>query len=396
MRSKFIYWLMLLYIPFGCILYNLNIGFINLQYYDEITTLALLIYTLYNVIIKRCSFCRESYLFGAVALFYLLYSVLYQNIRFNVAVYDLQQQAKPYIVFYCFITLKPFFSSVQKRNLRRVAIASGAFLLFSFFATGAHIESTYLFGMSGGSIATTALAAGILYYALSDKDKHSRTIFVIIISIGLLGGKSKMFGEYFAIMLVLFFLHRHLRMVSLRTLLVVMVLVVGGIYVAWDKFNYYYVEGLKNEEIARPMMYKAGIDIICDYFPFGSGLGTFGTEASRQYYSHIYYDYGLWNIYGLQETNASFAADAYFPSLAEFGIVGVMLFILFWVKRYKNFRSYPLVYYKIGLFLFIVLIGDAIADSSYVSNRGVMMWALMGLLVSGSLKRMDGVVVKKK
>ena len=137
------------------------------------------------------------------------------------------------------------------------------------------------------------------------------------------------------------------------------------------------------------MMYKTGFLIFRDYFPFGSGFGTFATEASRVYYSSMYGKYGLWGIWGLKEGEASFAADTFYPSIAQFGIVGLFIFISFWRKRFLDFSSESLERYKIGLFVAIALLGDAIADSTYVSNRGVMMWIILSLLVSGSIKKVD-------
>ena len=139
------------------------------------------------------------------------------------------------------------------------------------------------------------------------------------------------------------------------------------------------------------MMYKTGFLIFRDYFPFGSGFGTFATEASRVYYSSLYGKYGLWGIWGLEEGGASFVSDTFYPSIAQFGIVGLLIFISFWRKRFLEFSADSLERYKIGLFVVIVLLGDAIADSTYVSNRGVMMWIILGLLISGSIKKVDDI-----
>ena len=71
------------------------------------------------------------------------------------------------------------------------------------------------------------------------------------------------------------------------------------------------------------------IEILADYFPFGSGFATYGTFASGVHYSDIYAQYGMDNIYGLTKSYYSFVADTYYPSLAQFGVVGVCLFFLF-------------------------------------------------------------------
>ena len=57
-----------------------------------------------------------------------------------------------------------------------------------------------------------------------------------------------------------------------------------------------------------------------DYIPFGSGLGSFGTAAAAKEYSPLYYKYQLDNVWGLNPENPMFLADAFYPTLAEFGV----------------------------------------------------------------------------
>ena len=382
-----------MYIPFGCILYYLDLGFLRLQYYDEICTLLLLLYTLLQRSNKLC-FPKEFSIFLCVVLFYFLYSIIWRGLGLNVVLYDLQQQVKPYIIFYCIWNLKPSFSLRQCKILKNVTIFSTSFLILSFLVTGASIESTYLFDMRGQEFATTSLSCGMLFYSMSRKKNNDKVIFALMLAVGLLGGKSKMFAETFVILLILFFVKEKMKLVSIKSFFICLVLFVGAILVTWVKFDQYYVTGISDESLARPMMYKTGYLIFRDYFPFGSGFGTFATEASRVYYSSLYGKYELWGIWGLKDGEASFAADTFYPSIAQFGIIGLFIFISFWRKRFLEFSADSLERYKIGLFVAIALLGDAIADSTYVSNRGVMMWIVLGLLVSGSIKKVDNIYNK--
>ena len=276
-----------------------------------------------------------------------------------------------------------------------MTIIATIFLIFSFFVTGAQIESTYLFGMMGQELSTTAMSCGLLYYSMSEKQNNDKLIFAFMISVGLLGGKSKMFAEVFVILFILFFLQKKLRLFSFKTLLVFFTLLVGAIFVAWVKFDQYYVTGMSDEGLVRPMMYKTSLFVLRDYFPFGSGFGTFATETSRVFYSTLYAKYQLWGIWGLEKGDASFAADTYYPSLAQFGVVGVGLFVAFWRKRFLEIEKESIERYKLGLFVMMALLGDAIADSTYVSNRGIMMWIILGLLISGSIKNNDEAYANK-
>ena len=66
----------------------------------------------------------------------------------------------------------------------------------------------------------------------------------------------------------------------------------AGLFFAWSRFDGYFITGMSNENLARPMMYKTAPKVFVDYFPFGPGLGTFGPSASaKDYYSPLYYEY---------------------------------------------------------------------------------------------------------
>src|SRR5699024_8630698 len=91
---------------------------------------------------------------------------------------------------------------------------------------------------------------------------------------------------------------------------------------------------------ARFALYATSFKIFGDYMPFGCGLGTFATHASRVDYSPIYGEYGIDYIWGLSKSYSAFISDTYYPSLAEFGVVGLVLFVLFWFYIIKKAFSF--------------------------------------------------------
>ena len=84
------------------------------------------------------------------------------------------------------------------------------------------------------------------------------------------------------------------------------------------------------------MLYVTGGQILLDYFPFGSGLASFASNASAVNYSTLYYDYGLDKVWGLSPSKTDFICDAYYPSLCQFGVVGVCLFIYLWKEMRRD------------------------------------------------------------
>lgn len=95
------------------------------------------------------------------------------------------------------------------------------------------------------------------------------------------------------------------------------------ILLCWDAINKYFFE---SDKVARYLLLHTSIDISKNYFPVGSGFGTFGTEASREYYCNLYYKYGFDMIYGLNQETAKFITDQFwFAILAQFGVLGLII-----------------------------------------------------------------------
>lgn len=103
--------------------------------------------------------------------------------------------------------------------------------------------------------------------------------------------------------------------------------------------NVTYFDNVGADGHVRLVMYLKGASIANDFFPLGSGLGTFGTPASVfGTYSEIYHTYGISSI----ETLAPFRVmngfkhtlfDTYWPHiLAELGYLGLILFLYLWIS----------------------------------------------------------------
>ena len=126
-------------------------------------------------------------------------------------------------------------------------------------------------------------------------------------------------------------------------------------------------------------------NVLTDYFPFGSGLASYATHVSGEYYSPLYYDYSLQNCDGMSPDNYSYISDTYFPVLAEFGVVGIVLFFIFWRKRYREVREMAksdIVSYRCGLSIIMMIIIESVAGPVLVMN-----WCFLPLMVLGIICR---------
>jgi hypothetical protein len=156
------------------------------------------------------------------------------------------------------------------------------------------------------------------------------------------------------------------------------------IAVTWQRFDIYYYSGWNNAELARPMTYKTSLQILWDYFPFGSGMGTFASWGACEHYSPLYYTYHLNNIWGLGP-GGGFIADAFYPTLAQYGVVGVILFFIYWKRRLIAFNEIEdMKYYRIALLTFFCLAIEQTADTSWLSGKGMGYCMLIGLCLNAN------------
>lgn len=102
------------------------------------------------------------------------------------------------------------------------------------------------------------------------------------------------------------------------------------------KANLYFGEG--SERAPRNALYVAGFKIAKDYFPFGSGQGTFGSYPVGKKYSQVYYDYDLAAVHGLSPddarggTDSNFVFDTYWSSiLGEMGLIPGLIYLFLWL-----------------------------------------------------------------
>jgi hypothetical protein len=98
-------------------------------------------------------------------------------------------------------------------------------------------------------------------------------------------------------------------------------------------WNYTVTEyGMDPHSIARFALHYTSLQIAADHFPFGSGLASFASHASRVYYSDVYYSYGLVNVWGLSPQYPEFITDTFWPMvLGEGGVAALVAYLFFFV-----------------------------------------------------------------
>lgn len=235
-----------------------------------------------------------------------------------------------------------------------------------------------------------AICLGTTYYYFSSRDKRALWVCFMIYAAGLLSTRSKMFGFYAAAVAIFLFWNirqaRQTRPTYWRNILLAAVLLAVVCYVAREKIMFYFVEGYESVNMfARPFLYVKALEILGDFPFFGTGFGSYATDAAARFYSPIYIYYDMFLNADVGEESA-FLSDTWFPVLAQFGYVGVCLYVLFWRSVFLKARAkYGLTRtsseLKITMLIMAFFFIESVADSTFTQNRGMYMMMLLALSV---------------
>lgn len=296
---------------------------------------------------------------------------------------DLMQEIRPYSIIFCTWILNPRFTKRQKKWMLGTMVLT----LFSWIVY--HPESIESANAEFPVLGQLAICTGMSWYLLTEDTKRNRYIALALVLTGMFAPKFKFMGEVVCFIAFIFFVKKKLNFQSTKTILFACILVIVVLAVTWTRFDAYYVSGLSNDNLARPMTYKTSLVILGDYFPFGPGMGTFACNGAWKYYSPLYYEYNLNQVWGLGE-GGGFICDAYYPTLAQFGIVGVFFFCWFWKRRLVAFNQIvDMRYYRVAMLTFCCLAIEQTADSSWLSGKGMGYCMLIALCLNANRNMME-------
>ena len=375
-----LYWI--IYFP-TCIAYNDLPGFSSV---DEVMMGILLVYTFMmysNRSINRRPW-KEFMVCYSVIAFYTIYSLIFgANVSGGVWL-DLMQEVRPFTMVFCTWILNPRFTKNQKKWM----LASMVLTLFSWIAY--HPESFESANAEFPVLGQLAICTGMAWYLFTKNSKRNRYIAVALVLTGMVAPKFKFMGEVVCFIAFVFYVKNRLNFKSPKTIIYCLLIITIILTVTWARVDVYYVSGLQNEELARPMSYKTSLKILYDYFPFGSGMGSFACNGAWKFFSPLYYKYNLTGIWGLSPEMGYFICDAYYPTLAQFGIVGVFFFCWFWKRRLVAFNQIEdMRYYRVAMFTFCCLAIEQTADSSWLSGKGMVYCMLIALCLNANRNMME-------
>ena len=410
--NKYFYYLFVITLLSGIVFYDI-IGFNSA---DEVCGLLLLVLFFRNMFLSKDWPINKFFLLVlGIFLFYVCYSIYIGSNSIKAICMDLIIQMKPYLAFFCTYQLMPKFNKKQKKILQDLCLL--LWCLFLPLGIIGFYNVRIFFHIIGHPSCYAALitALALTYLYCSEYTLKDKLLFLAMLAIGISSGRSKFYGFFALAIFTVFYLGKIENLkINFRNVMACIILLAAIIFVAREKIDLYFIQGFtedgdasEKDLLARFVLYATSFLILLDYIPFGSGLASFGTHTSAVFYSNIYSKYGIDSVWGLSKSYNKFIADTYYPSLAQFGFAGIILFILFWI--YIIIKS--ITYIKITndsklLTITCLIIGflliENIADASFTSNRGLFMMVFLGLVAANqkeqsiSFKEQENDIIQDK
>lgn len=372
-----------------------------MAYSDELCYLFLFILGIVDCVVNnKWRNYRLMWVVVGVMAFYVVYSLF--CVHFNSAgavLSDSIIEMKSFVSFAVVFAAAPRFTASEKVILKWIAIVNVAVATIVMLGGNEAIIMIMQHPYVGG---TTIFISAMVYVitVVNDEGAMSRKdvmVVVMMLACGLICGRSKYFGEMIiALYFLLIYKPGFLKNLTLGHMAIIGMVLLLVLAVSWQKFDYYFISGNVDatrfdpevvESFARPVLYLTGGMIFIDYFPFGTGLASFATNASISPYSGVYHEYGIDKVYGLSEAMPDFICDAYYPMLAQFGIFGLILFISLWVYAYSFLkvliRTNPKEYkyhYVVGTCIILFLLIESIGGNTLAQGPGVASMMLLGYI----------------
>ena len=255
------------------------------------------------------------------------------------------------------------------------------FDLFPAFDTRYGFESNMLF--FGHPISLISSCMVLILICLAVKDSVRNCFFYI----GLLSVimcttlRSKAAAGAITVLLLYFIIIIRKRKLTFKTFFLLAPIVV---LVGWSQIEYYFFE--LGAESARYQLLVNSFRIANDHFPFGAGFGTYGSHYSSEFYSPIYYKYGLNLVWGLSEHFGNFICDSFWPMiLGQSGYIGTVFYIgaiSVLCKKLGKLRTHNRFYYVSGLTAMAYMVIDSMTSTAFVHPLAMPIAMWIGILLA--------------
>ncbi len=235
-----------------------------------------------------------------------------------------------------------------------------------------------------------AFAFSFIFLMLFPKYFKKNNLFLLfILFLGTLSLRVKYFGFFIFSVIFIYYgkiISRIPRKIFLWFIGVVMI---GVALIFKNQLIMYFDANSAHSGWSRAIMMNYSYKIGNDFFPLGTGFGTYASHFSGKYYSWVYQVYGIDHVYGISKQYWEFISDQFWPMiLGQFGYFGLIAFIgviynyfILFLKQMKNY--YDQSNYKyIPLLGLLLLLIDSSSDAIFTQNRAVALFMVFGLFTN--------------
>lgn len=380
MGGTFFTILLSLYMVFGVLLYEMR-WFV---FIDELFAFAIAGYACTMVVLRKLPPSKPLMIWMSVAIFYFGYSVLIHS-NANIAIFnDFVMQCKPYMLFFGLWCIKPRMTRTHMMFLSIMCIFCAIVLPFIYYLYP-HVNEGTTVGelLSGASFACVSVILGLMFYLCTGSDSTAaKAISLFIMLLGFLAPTSRYLGNLFFAFIIMAFVRKPIK-INLKSGIMLGVVLVVMFLIVWSDIEFYFLRGY-DEQAARALLYMHMPEVLNDYIPFGSGFATYANAASATWYSSLYERYGLDSVWGFVEGDARFISDTYYPVLAQFGYVGIALFIAFLVYIFKQInrtygQTHDIKRYKTSMIVMAMILIESTSGSTFINEQGVLLVTILVL-----------------
>lgn len=221
------------------------------------------------------------------------------------------------------------------------------------------------------------LAIFMMYY---EEDNKIYMLFALAVLFFTLRGKAMAGAAVYVLIFYFIILKKKELRIYHLLLMAAAVFVIGR-----DLFAFYYID-VDSGQSARRELSLTAIKIMKDYFPIGTGFGTYGSAMAAESYSPVYFNYGLNYVYGMSPEEASFACDTFWPVImGQSGALGTFAYVMAMgvvFLRIMKTRMVSVNAYGAGIFVFAYLMISSTSEAAFNNSISVPLAAIIGLIFS--------------
>ena len=318
-------------------------------------------------------------------------NVIYRYQPFNLVLIDLFTNLKFFLSIGTTILLfrgkKSLYNLENKKIVFHLKLIT-SFLFFVFLLDRVLniYDGDFRFGLKSATLFyghPTYLAAAVIFLIsfLVLTYKKGNNVFILMNLIVLFFTfRSKAIAAVILCAILFIFRFYFNKKIKLKHIILVSLLCV---LIARKQIIYYF---FKTTNSARQILLQTSFVIMRDYFPIGTGFGTFGSNIAGSHYSPVYEYYGFRRIYELSGGQHSFFNDSFWPIIIGqtgcIGLLAYLIILLIIIKKIWKLQKLDKRWFLGGLLAFGYLIISSSSEPAFNNSIAIPLAMVIGIAIN--------------